>query len=104
MNAIVWQDKRTADICEEMKEADLESYVKEHTGLVIDSYFSATKIAWILRNVEGAREMADRGDLAFGTVDTWLIWKLTKGITLMLQEHYYIILKTLNGIRDCLIF
>jgi glycerol kinase len=79
MNAIVWQDKRTADICEEMKEADLESYVKEHTGLVIDSYFSATKIAWILRNVEGAREMADRGDLAFGTVDTWLIWKLTKG-------------------------
>ncbi len=80
MNAIVWQDKRTADICEEMKEADLESYVKEHTGLVIDSYFSATKIAWILRNVEGAREMADRGDLAFGTVDTWLIWKLTKGV------------------------
>jgi len=79
MNAIVWQDKRTADICEEMKEADLESYVKEHTGLVIDSYFSATKIAWILRNVEGAREMADRGDLAFGTIDTWLIWKLTKG-------------------------
>ena len=78
-NAIVWQDKRTADICEEMKEAGLESYVKERTGLVIDSYFSATKIAWILRNIEGAREMADRGDLAFGTIDTWLIWKLTKG-------------------------
>ncbi len=78
-NAIVWQDKRTADICEEMKEAGLESYVKEHTGLVIDSYFSATKIVWILRNIEGAREMAERGDLAFGTIDTWLIWKLTKG-------------------------
>jgi glycerol kinase len=79
-NAIVWQDKRTADICEEMKEAGLESYVKERTGLVIDSYFSATKIAWILRNIEGAREMAERGDLAFGTIDTWLIWKLTKGM------------------------
>jgi glycerol kinase len=79
MNAIVWQDKRTADICEEMNEAGLESYVREHTGLVIDSYFSATKIAWILRNVKGAREMADRGELAFGTIDTWLIWKLTKG-------------------------
>ncbi len=78
-NAIVWQDKRTADICEEMKEAGLESYVKENTGLVIDSYFSATKIVWILRNIEGAREMAERGDLAFGTIDTWLIWKLTKG-------------------------
>jgi glycerol kinase len=79
MNAIVWQDKRTADICEEMNEADLESYVREHTGLVIDSYFSATKIAWILRNVQGAREMADKGELAFGTIDTWLIWKLTRG-------------------------
>jgi len=79
MNAIVWQDKRTADICEEMNEAGLESYIREHTGLVIDSYFSATKIAWILRNVKGAREMADKGELAFGTIDTWLIWKLTKG-------------------------
>jgi glycerol kinase len=79
MNAIVWQDKRTADICEEMNEAGLESYIKENTGLVIDSYFSATKIVWILRNVKGAREMADKGELAFGTIDTWLIWKLTKG-------------------------
>ncbi len=79
MNAIVWQDKRTADICEEMNEAGLESYIREHTGLVIDSYFSATKIAWILRNVKDAREMADKGELAFGTIDTWLIWKLTKG-------------------------
>ena len=79
MNAIVWQDKRTADICEEMNDAGLESYIKEHTGLVIDSYFSATKIAWILRNVKGAREMADNNELAFGTIDAWLIWKLTKG-------------------------
>ena len=78
MNAIVWQDKRTADICEEMKGASLEAYVRENTGLVIDSYFSATKIAWILRNVEGAKELAEKGELAFGTIDTWLIWKLTK--------------------------
>jgi glycerol kinase len=62
-----------------MNEAGLESYIREHTGLVIDSYFSATKIAWILRSVKGAREMADKGELAFGTIDTWLIWKLTKG-------------------------
>jgi len=79
MNAIVWQDKRTADICEEMKQAGLETYVKENTGLVIDSYFSATKIAWMLRNVNGAREMTEKDELAFGTIDTWLIWKLTKG-------------------------
>ncbi len=79
MNAIVWQDKRTADICEEMKKEGLEPYVRENTGLVIDSYFSATKVAWILRNVEGAREKAWKGQLLMGTVDTWLIWKLTKG-------------------------
>lgn len=79
MNAIVWQDKRTADICEELKEAGLEQHVKEKTGLVIDSYFSATKIAWILRNVDGAQQLAVQGALAFGTIDTWLIWKLTGG-------------------------
>jgi glycerol kinase len=79
MNAIVWQDKRTADICEEMKQANLETYVRENTGLVIDSYFSATKIAWMLRNVKGAREMAENDELLFGTIDSWLIWKLTKG-------------------------
>jgi glycerol kinase len=79
MNAIVWQDKRTADICEEMKKAGLDTYVKENTGLVIDSYFSATKIAWMLRNVDGAKKMAENDELAFGTIDTWLIWKLTKG-------------------------
>ncbi len=78
-NAIVWQDKRTASFCEEMKGRGLEKYVRENTGLVIDSYFSATKINWILSNVEGARVRAERGDLLFGTIDTWLIWNMTKG-------------------------
>ena len=78
-NAIVWQDKRTASICEELKSKGLTDHVRKTTGLVIDSYFSATKIKWILDNVAGARERADRGELAFGTIDTWLIWNLTKG-------------------------
>ena len=78
-NALVWQDKRTADICEELKSKGLDTYVNENTGLVIDSYFSGTKIKWLLDNVEGARERADNGELIFGTIDTWLIWKLTKG-------------------------
>jgi glycerol kinase len=78
-NAIVWQDRRTAPICEEMKTKGLENYVRECTGLVIDSYFSGTKIKWILDKVPGAKEKAASGDLAFGTVDSWLIWHLTKG-------------------------
>jgi len=78
-NAIVWQDKRTAIICEALKKRGLEDYVRQNTGLVIDSYFSATKIKWILDNIPTAREKADRGDLMFGTVDTWLIWNLTGG-------------------------
>ena len=78
-NAIVWQDKRTADICESLKEEGYESYVKRNTGLVIDSYFSATKVKWILDNVEGARDSAKQGNLIFGTVDSWLIWNLTNG-------------------------
>ena len=78
-NAIVWQDKRTAPICEDLKKKGLEDYVKQHTGLVIDSYFSATKIKWILDNVPQARERANRGELAFGTIDTWLIWNMTQG-------------------------
>lgn len=78
-NAIVWQDKRTAPICETLKREGLEPYVKERTGLVIDAYFSATKIQWILENVKGAKEKAAAGDLLFGTVDTWLLWNLTKG-------------------------
>lgn len=78
-NAIVWQDKRTASICEDLKSRGLESYVRENTGLVIDSYFSGTKVKWILDNVAGARDKADRGELAFGTVDSWLIYNMTGG-------------------------
>lgn len=79
-NAIVWQCRRTAKICDELKKIEgLDEYVKENTGLLIDAYFSGTKIKWILDNVEGAREKAEKGELLFGTVDTWLIWKLTNG-------------------------
>ncbi len=78
-NAIVWQDTRTADICENLKSQGLDSYVREQTGLVIDSYFSGTKIKWILDHVEGARQAAEQGDLLFGTIDTWLIWNMTEG-------------------------
>ena len=78
-NAIVWQCRRTAEYCEELKAEGLGDYVKETTGLLIDAYFSATKIKWILDNVEGARERAEKGELLFGTVDTWLIWNLTCG-------------------------
>ncbi len=78
-NAIVWQDKRTAPLCESLKSRGLSDYVRQNTGLVIDSYFSGTKINWILNHVPGAHARAERGELAFGTVDTWLIWKLTQG-------------------------
>ena len=78
-NAIVWQCRRTADICEGYKAQGLEKFFRDKTGLLIDPYFSATKIKWILQNVEGARERAERGELLFGTVDCWLIWKLTGG-------------------------
>ncbi|MFI0843119.1 glycerol kinase GlpK [Mesorhizobium sp. IMUNJ 23232] len=79
MNAIVWQDRRTAGFCDELKARGLETYVRETTGLVIDAYFSGTKIKWILDNLPGARERAERGELAFGTIDSWLIWNLTGG-------------------------
>ena len=78
-NAIVWQCRRTADYCEELKAQGLGDYIKDTTGLLIDAYFSGTKIKWILDNVEGARERAEKGELLFGTVDTWLIWNLTAG-------------------------
>lgn len=78
-NAIVWQCRRTAQYCEELKAEGLGDYIKQTTGLLIDAYFSATKIKWILDNVEGARERAERGELLFGTIDTWLIWNLTNG-------------------------
>ena len=78
-NAIVWQCRRTASICDELKNRGLEDYIRENTGLVIDAYFSGTKIKWILDNVEGAREKAENGELLFGNIDTWLIWNLTRG-------------------------
>ena len=78
-NAIVWQCRRTAAICDELKAKDLESSIKEKTGLVVDAYFSGTKVKWILDNVEGAREKAENGELLFGNIDTWLIWNLTRG-------------------------
>jgi glycerol kinase len=78
-NAIVWQDRRTADLCARLKQDGNEAQVRQKTGLLIDPYFSGTKVAWILDNVSGARARADQGKLAFGTVDSWLIWNLTSG-------------------------
>ncbi len=78
-NAIVWQDRRTAPLCRRLVEEGCEAMIQERTGLVIDAYFSASKVAWLLENVPGARQRAERGELAFGTVDTWLLWKLTGG-------------------------
>lgn len=78
-NAIVWQDRRTAEFCDELKKAGLAEKIRSKTGLVIDAYFSATKVRWILDHVPGARRRAAAGELAFGTVDSWLIWKLTGG-------------------------
>src|SRR5947209_8196915 len=77
--AIVWQDRRTAPLCDRLRAAGHESLVRDRTGLVIDAYFSGTKVNWILDNVPGARKRADAGELAFGTIDSWLIWKLTAG-------------------------
>lgn len=78
-NAIVWQCRRTADICKELEDMGMEDYIRENTGLVLDAYFSGTKIKWILDNVKGARELAEKGELLFGNVDTWLLWNLTRG-------------------------
>lgn len=78
-NAIVWQDRRTADYCEELKNKGYAEKIREKTGLIIDAYFSATKVRWILDHVEGAQQRAERGELCFGTVDTWLLWKLSGG-------------------------
>jgi glycerol kinase len=78
-HAIVWQDRRTAPICDQMRGDGLEELIDSKTGLVIDAYFSGTKVRWMLENVPGARERAERGELAFGTIDSWLIWKLTEG-------------------------
>ncbi|MDA2064482.1 glycerol kinase GlpK [Bacillus cereus] len=78
-NAIVWQSRQTAEICDELKEKGYGEMVREKTGLLIDAYFSGTKVKWILDNVEGAREKAENGDLLFGTIDSWLVWKLSGG-------------------------
>ena len=78
-NAIVWQCRRTADRIKQLEADGMAEYIREHTGLVPDAYFSASKLAWILENVDDARERARKGELLFGTVDTWLIWNLTKG-------------------------
>lgn len=78
-NAIVWQDRRTSDYCDQLNKMGHSDLIRRKTGLIIDAYFSATKVRWILDNVDGARDLADKGELAFGTVDTWLVWNLTKG-------------------------
>ncbi|MFN2337101.1 MAG: glycerol kinase GlpK, partial [Bacteroidales bacterium] len=78
-NAIVWQDRRTSEYCDQLKRDGLEDVIRKKTGLVIDAYFSATKVRWILDNVSGTRELAEKGELAFGTIDSWLIWNLTRG-------------------------
>ena len=78
-NAIVWQSRQTSDICSDLISSGYESYIKEATGLVVDAYFSGTKIKWLLDNIPGAREKAENGELLFGTMDTWLVWNLTKG-------------------------
>lgn len=78
-NAIVWQSRQSASICDELKVKGFGKYIQQNTGLVIDAYFSATKIKWILDNVDGAREKAENGQLLFGTIDTWIIWNLTRG-------------------------
>ena len=78
-NAIVWQDRRTAPACDALKQRGLEPLFRERTGLVLDAYFSGTKLAWLLDHVKGARAAAERGELAFGTVDSWLMWLLTGG-------------------------
>ena len=78
-NAIVWQDRRTADFCDSLKAQGKDKLIQQKTGLVIDAYFSATKAKWILDNVDGARARAEKGELCFGTIDTWLVWKLTNG-------------------------
>jgi len=79
-NAIVWQDRRTADYCDSLKAEGHADSIQQKTGLIIDAYFSATKLKWILDNVEGARDKAEKGDLLFGTIDSWLVWKLTNGL------------------------
>ena len=78
-HAIVWQDRRTADYCDALRQQGHQAMIQTKTGLILDAYFSATKLRWLLDNIPGARDRAERGELAFGTIDSWLIWKLTGG-------------------------
>ena len=104
-NAIVWQCRRTADLCEQLKAEGWEDYIRANTGLVIDAYFSATKINWILDHVPGARERAKKGELLFGTVDSWLVWKLTNGAVHVTDYTRpvlcCIIFEICNGMKNC---
>lgn len=100
-NAIVWQDRRTSDFCDELKEQEgLIKKIRDKTGLILDAYFSGTKIKWILDNVEGVREKAERGELAFGTMDSWLVWNFTKGET-HITDITNASRTMLYNIRDC---
>lgn len=104
-NAIVWQDRRTASYCSQLRAAGHEALVSQKTGLLLDPYFSASKIAWVLEHVKGARELANRGRLAFGTIDSFLIWKLTGGcmqvMRAMHREPCCLIFTSNAGIRPC---
>ncbi len=105
--AIVWQDRRTAAFCDHLKEQGHEDEIRARTGLVVDAYFSGTKVRWILENVDGAREAAEAGHLAFGTVDSWLIWNLTgakcmRRIHPMRPERCSSTFKTWHGMNPCL--
>ena len=87
-NAIVWQCRRTAEYCDELKAAGYSDMLREKTGLLIDAYFSGTKLRWILENIPGARQKAEAGELLFGTIETWLIWKLTDGKVSKIQSRF----------------
>ena len=78
-NAIVWQDRRTADVCDGLRRKKADQMIRRKSGLILDAYFSATKLQWILKHVKGAKQRARKGELAFGTIDSWLLWKLTEG-------------------------
>ena len=87
-NAIVWQDRRTSEYCDQLRREGVVEMIRSKTGLILDAYFSATKIKWILDNVPGARKRADEGKLMFGTVDTWLMWRLTRDFQIIQTELY----------------
>ena len=99
----VWQDRRTARFCDELKEQGLEATVRRKTGLVLDPYFSGTKVKWLLDNVAGLRGRAERGEIAFGTVDSWLVWRLTGGKA-HVTDYSNASRTLLYNIQDCLLY